>query len=139
IYARPADLSSKDPYPLDRRAIDEGALKGRNLELLWAQDAVDAFFLHVQGSGRVLLDTGETVAVRFDGKNNQPYTAIGKVLVERGAFRSDEVTAPKIKDWLRRHPKDMRDIFHRNQSYVFFQLVPEVEDGPVGAQNVPLI
>lgn len=139
IYARPADLANNQAYIYDRKAIDEGALKGKNLELLWAQDAIDAFFLHVQGSGRVLLDTGETVAVRFDGKNNQPYTAIGKVLVERGAFRPDEVTAPKIKDWLRHHPKDMRDIFHRNQSYVFFQLAPDVEEGPAGAQNVPLI
>lgn len=140
VYGKPADLPSGGAvYPLTRSDIDAGALAGKGLERMYIDDAVDLFFLHVQGSGRVLMDTGETVALRFDGKNNQPYTAIGKVLVERGALTAEEVSAPTIRKWLRDHPAQARGIMHHNDSYVFFNVVPEVAGGPVGAQNVPLI
>lgn len=139
IYGRPADLVTNETYPLTRAEIEGGALAGKGLERLYINDPVDAFFLHVQGSGRVLLDTGETVALRFDGKTNQPYTAIGKVLVERGELTREEVSAPTIRKWLHENPEQARDVMHHNKSFVFFQLVPEVATGPVGAQNVPLI
>lgn len=140
VYGRPADLPTGGAvYPLTRRDIEGGALAGKGLERMYISDPVDLFFLHVQGSGRVLMDTGEMVALRFDGKNNQPYTAIGKVLIERGALTREEVSAPAIRKWLRENPQDARGIMQQNQSFVFFHVVPEVAGGPVGAQNVPLI
>lgn len=140
IYGRPSDLPRDGGvYPLTRRDIDDGALAGKGLERMYIDNPVDVFFLHVQGSGRVLMDTGETVALRFDGKNNQPYTAIGKVLVERGALTREEVSAPAIRKWLRENPDQARSIMQHNDSYVFFHVEPEVAGGPVGAQNVPLI
>lgn len=140
VYGRPADLPKDGAvYPLTRRDIDGGALAGKGLERMYIDDPVDLFFLHVQGSGRVLMDTGETVALRFDGKNNQPYTAIGKVLVERGELTREEVSAPTIRKWLREHPGEARALMQQNQSFVFFHVVPEVAGGPVGAQNVPLV
>lgn len=139
IYGKPADLPSGGAvYPFTRRDIDNGALAGKGLERMFINDPVDAFFLHVQGSGRVLMDTGETVALRFAGKNNQPYTAIGKVLIENGALKKEDVSAPAIRKWLKDNPEKARDVMQHNDSFVFFSVEPEVEGGPVGAQNVPL-
>lgn len=139
VYGKPADLpAGGGVYPLTRSEIDGGALAGRGLERIWVDDPIDLFFLHVQGSGQVLLDTGERVALRFEGKNNQPYTAIGKVLVQRGALKQEEVSAPSIRKWLKDNPQDARKIMHENHSFVFFSLTPAVDEGPVGAQNVPL-
>lgn len=139
IYSRPADLVTGKTYPFTRSDIDNGALAGKGLEQLYINNPVDVFFLHVQGSGRVLMDTGEMIALRFDGKTNQPYTAIGKVLVERGELTREEVSAPTIRKWLHNHPNEARDIMQHNKSFVFFQVVPQSANGPVGAQNVPLI
>lgn len=140
IYGKPADLpSGGDVYPYTRRDIDNGALAGKGLERMYINDSVDAFFLHVQGSGRVMMDTGEMVALRFAGKNNQPYTAIGKVLIESGALTKEEVSAPAIRKWLKDHPAEARDVMQHNDSFVFFSVEQDVDGGPVGAQNVPLI
>lgn len=139
VYAPPADLQNGEVYPLTRTDIDNGALAGKGLERLYIDNPIDLFFLHVQGSGRVLMDTGEMVSLRFAAKNNQPYTAIGKVLVERGALTKEEVSAPAIRHWLSGHPGEARDIMRRNASYIFFHVTPEVAQGPAGAQNVPLI
>ena len=138
VLAPPADLVSGQTYPLTRTDIESGALKDQGLEVLWLSSPVDKFFTQVQGSGRVLLDTGETVALRYAGKNNQPYTAIGKVLVERGALNAGEVTAPAIREWLLTHPSEAGEVMRQNASYVFFSVQPDVGSGPVGAQNVPL-
>ena len=138
VYGRPADLGQYSVYPYTRAQIEEGALKSKGLEKLWVNSPIDLFFMQVQGSGRVVLDTGETVALRFDGKTNQPYTAIGKVLIERGALKRENVNAPAIRAWLRDHPADAQSVMHRNQSYVFFKLEQATDEGPRGAQNVPL-
>ena len=138
VYATPPDLVSGQTYPLSRGQIMDGALSGKNLELMWMQDPVDLFFLQVQGSGRVVMDTGETVALRFAGKNNQPYTAIGKVLVEQGAIPQGQVTAPAIRSWLHANPGQAPGVMARNASYIFFSVSKDVDSGPVGAQNVSL-
>lgn len=139
VYGKPADLpGGAAVYPLTRADIDKGALAGKGLEQLWVNDPVDLFFLHVQGSGQVLLDSGQRVALRFNGKNNQPYTAIGKVLVERGELTKEEVSAPTIRRWLHEHPQQARALMQENKSFVFFSVAPAGDEGPVGAQNVPL-
>ncbi|MCH2546875.1 MAG: MltA domain-containing protein [Alphaproteobacteria bacterium] len=139
VYGRPSDLVNGQLYPLTRRDIDGGALTGKGLERMYISNPVDLFFLHVQGSGRVLMDSGETVALRYDGKTNQPYTAIGKVLIERGEISRENMSAPAIRKWLHDHPDQARELMHQNASYVFFQVEPESDSGPVGAQNVPLV
>jgi membrane-bound lytic murein transglycosylase A len=139
IYAPPADLVNGQVYPLTRSQIDNGALSGKGLEVMYIDDPVDAFFLHVQGSGRVLMDTGEMVALRYAGKTNQPYTAIGKILVQSGQLSKEEVSAPTIRQWLHDNPTQMRELMQHNASYIFFSAAADAGDGPVGAQNVPLI
>jgi membrane-bound lytic murein transglycosylase A len=120
----------------DRRAIHRGALAGRRLEVLWVDDPVDAFFLEIQGSGRVRLPDGEEVRVGYAGQNGHPYTAIGRVLVERGALPRQAVSLQSIRRWLEDHPQWARDLLERNASYVFFRILDG--DGPRGAQGVVL-
>jgi membrane-bound lytic murein transglycosylase A len=123
------------PYP-DRLAIERGALANRGLELFWVDDAVDAFFLEIQGSGRIALPDGRTVRVGFAAQNGHPYVAIGRALVERGALARDQVSMRTIRDWLAVHPDDAGAVMDLNPSYVFFKEI--AGDGPVGAQGVVL-
>ena len=120
----------------DRSAIGTGALGGRGLELVWVDDPVDAFFLHVQGSGRVELDDGTTLRVGYAGQNGHPYVAIGRVLVERGAMELDEVSMQSLRAWLDAHPEEAAEVMAANPSYVFFRRL--AGEGPLGAQGVAL-
>ncbi|TVR96290.1 MAG: murein transglycosylase [Rhodospirillales bacterium] len=123
------------PYH-DRAAIQRGILAGRNLELLWVDDPVDAFFLHVQGSGRVVLDDGRVVRVGFAGRNGHPYVPIGRVLVDKGALTRDEVSMQSIRAWLHANPGEADAVMGANPSYIFFQVIEG--DGPRGALGVVL-
>jgi membrane-bound lytic murein transglycosylase A len=123
------------PYP-ERREIAAGALSGRELELVWVNSTVDAFFLEIQGSGRVRLDDGSEMRLGYAAQNGHPYFAIGRDLVERGALTKAEVSMQSIRKWLEEHPAEAPEVMARNRSYVFFQ---ELEgDGPLGAQGVAL-
>lgn len=123
------------PFP-DRAGLDAGALAGRGLELAWVADPVAAFFLHIQGSGRVELAEGGTLRVGYAGQNGHPYRAIGRDLVERGELELDEVSLQSIGAWLRRHPEAAAEVMAGNRSYVFFRQLSG--DGPVGSLGVPL-
>ncbi|MEM9292894.1 MAG: murein transglycosylase A [Acidobacteriota bacterium] len=123
------------PYA-DRQAIDDGALNRRSLELLWVDDPVDAFFLHIQGSGRVLLDTGGSVQVGYAGQNGHPYFAIGRALIERGEVPREQMSLQAIRGWLDQNPESVRELLHLNPSYVFFRQL--TGPGPLGALGVPL-
>ena len=132
IYAVP------DTPGFSRREIEEHqVLAGRGLELAWLTDPVDAFFLQVQGSGRIRLPDGSIMRVGFGGKNGRPYTSIGKVLVSRGVFAPDEVSASAIRDWVHQNGDAGRALLRENESYVFFREVSEVpaDQGPLGAMN----
>lgn len=125
------------PYP-SRADIDRKPLSGK--ELLWVSDPVDAFFLEVQGSGRVQLDTGETVRVGYADQNGHPYKAIGRWFVEQGIMTPDQVSAQSIRAWLAANPARRQEVLNVNASYIFFaeQKVTDPNAGPRGALNVPL-
>jgi membrane-bound lytic murein transglycosylase A len=123
------------PYP-DRKAIDDGALAGRKLEIVWVDDPVEAFFLQVQGSGRVELEEGGVLRIGYVAQNGHPYSSIGKALIQRGALRPDSVSMQSIRAWLRAHPDQTAGVLERDASYVFFQEV--AGEGPMGAEGVPL-
>ena len=119
-----------------RRQIDAGALDRRGLELVWVDDPVAAFFLHIQGSGRVRLADGTLLRVGYDGPNGHPYTAIGRVLIARGALEAEDVSLQTIRAWLQANPDAAAEVMAANASYVFFRQLDG--DGPVGAQGVAL-
>lgn len=159
LYRRPADLVSVDlglfrpdlkgeaiagklaggrlvPYD-DRTRIENGALAGKGLELAWVDDPVSAFFLQIQGSGRVDLPDGRVLRVGYDGQNGRPYVAIGRTLVQRGDLSQDAVSMQTIRAWLEAHPgAAARGIMDSNPSYVFFRVLEG--PGPLGAEGVPL-
>ena len=120
----------------DRSRIDQGALVGRGLELVWLEDPVDAFFLHIQGSGRVELREGGVIRVGYAGQNGHAYFAIGRELVARGALTVEEVSMQSIRAWLASHPDEAAVVMARNPSYVFFRRVES--DGPIGSFGVEL-
>jgi membrane-bound lytic murein transglycosylase A len=124
----------------DRAAIAAGALAGRGLELVYLADPVDAFFAQVQGAARVRLGDGGLMRITYDGKSGHPYTAIGRVLVERGAMALAEVTMQSIRAWLAAHGDEAGAVMAANRSYVFFREAPVVEAdlGPVAAAKVAL-
>ncbi|MGH6912588.1 MAG: murein transglycosylase A, partial [Geminicoccales bacterium] len=127
------------PYH-SRGEIESGALDDRGLELLWVDDRVDKFFLQIQGSGQVVLEDGRLIRVGYAGQNGHPYRAIGRDLIEIGALPPEQVSMQSIRTWLEANPGAARAIMDRNRSYVFFQENSELgpDDGPIGAQGVPL-
>jgi membrane-bound lytic murein transglycosylase A len=133
-------LVGKKVVPYSTRAeIERANLPGR--ELVWVDDPVEAFFLEVQGSGRVQLDdSGETVRIAYADQNGHPYKAIGRWLVEQGELTVEQASAQGIKSWIAAHPERRQELFNVNPSYVFFkeERLPDPSVGPKGALGVPL-
>ncbi|MDZ5449302.1 murein transglycosylase A [Labrys sedimenti] len=162
LYDRPADLVSFEPnaippgfegysaarrkldgslevYP-DRKAIEQGALDGRGLEIAYVADPVDRFFMQVQGSGRLRLPTGSVVRFAYAGKNGQPYSAIGRAVAERLNIPPRDVTMAGLRDFLARDPKEAREVMWVNKSFVFFKVAPFLgaDAGPIGGEGLPV-
>lgn len=135
IYRPPPASSPLRQLP--RAAIDAGGLDGQGLELLWLADPVDAFFLHIQGSGLVRFPDGSSQRIGYAGDNGQPYRAIGRDLVASGQIARDDISMQSIAAWLRAHPDAGRAMMQRNPRYIFFR--PVEGAGPVGAQGVALV
>ncbi|MGH8806454.1 MAG: murein transglycosylase A [Noviherbaspirillum sp.] len=127
------------PYPSRAEMVQAGALAGK--ELLWVDDPIEAFFLQVQGSGRVqLVDTKETVRVAYADQNGHPYKSIGRYLVDKGEMTLDQASAQNIKAWYAANPARQQELLNVNPSYVFFkeEKLNEPVRGPKGALGVPL-
>ncbi len=122
------------PYD-DRAAIESGSLDRRGLEFLWVDDPIDAFFLAVQGSGRVTLPTGAVIRVGYDGSNGRPYVSIGHVLAQSGV-PVDRISLAYLRQWIKDHPAEGQALMDRNPSYVFFKEM--TGDGPLGSEGVAL-
>jgi membrane-bound lytic murein transglycosylase A len=132
-------LVGKKVVPYGTRAeIARADVAGK--ELVWVNDPVEAFFLEVQGSGRVQLDTGETVRIAYADQNGHPYKAIGKWLIEQGELTPATVSAQSIKAWIVAHPQRRDELFNVNPSYIFFkeERLPDASVGPKGALGVAL-
>ncbi len=161
LYRTPPDLINVDLsklYPELKALRLRGRLEGNRIvpyytraeietrqllagqELLWVDDPIEAFFLQVQGSGRVQLPNGETVRVGYAEQNGYPYQSIGRWLVDRGELRLSEASMQGIKDWVARNPHRRNELLHQNPSVVFFREINHVNAnaGPLGSMGVPL-
>ncbi|MDI7863040.1 murein transglycosylase A [Rhizobiaceae bacterium n13] len=163
FYRRPSDLvdvddsnrpGSLDPsyafgrlegdsivdYP-DRRQIDEGWLEGRGLEIAWAKSKVDVFFVHVQGAARLRFPDGAVKRITFAAKAGHPFSAIGRLLIDRGEIDVREISMQSIRRWLATHPDQVDEVLWHNRSYIFFReaAVDDPVLGPVAAAKVPLV
>ena len=126
------------PYP-NRAELDKtGSLTGK--EIVWVDDPVDAFFLQVQGSGRVQMTNGEILRVAYADQNGYPYKSIGRYLIDKGELTLAQASAQGIKAWLAANPSRQQELLNSNPSYVFFkeEKVLDPNQGPKGAQGVPL-
>jgi len=119
-----------------RAEIEDGALAGKGLELAWARDPVDLFFLEIQGSGRIRFPDGTEMRVGYAGQNGRDYVAIGRLLRERGILPPGGANMESIKAWIRANPDQGRELMRENLSYVFFKEL--TGPGPLGALNVPV-
>ncbi len=125
------------PY-FSRAEIEAGSAPMRGKELAWVDDAVELFFLQVQGSGRVQLENGEVLRIGYADQNGHPYRSIGRWLVDRGELTLDKASMQSIKEWGRRNPERLTEMLNANPSYVFFRELPNHLPGPLGALGVPL-
>ncbi|HIU17782.1 MAG TPA: MltA domain-containing protein [Candidatus Avidesulfovibrio excrementigallinarum] len=141
LYKRPPELRrtiARRGHYHSRRAIDErGVLRGRGLELAWAESLVDIFILQIQGSGRLLYPDGSRRSILYDGQNRHPYKAIGRLMKEQGLI-GDPITMPAIRQWLQAHPAETPDILYMNPSYVFFRLGKKRAEGSFGSMGYVL-
>lgn len=158
IYGRPKDLVTADlgtfspdlhgrkivgrikngklgPYH-NRASINSGSLDGRRLEIVWVDNPIDAFFLHIQGSGQVVLENGRRIRIGYTAQNGHPYRSIGRELIRSGALTRKGVSMQSIRTWIQANPKKGHKLMEKNPSYIFFREVKA--KGPVGAQGVPL-
>jgi len=157
VYRRPADLkplppghalgadgltAARDahgrfePY-FTRAEIEAGALAGRGLEILYLADAIEAFIMHVQGSGHVELDDGTQARLTFDGKNGHPYTSVARCLIERGHLAAKDADLEGMISCLRAHPETAA-FLQENKSYIFFEEMDPKERSPKGSLGVEL-
>ncbi len=131
LYRRPPD-----PKAYSRAQIEEGALTGKGLELLWVDDPVGAYFLSIQGSGMVHLNDGTTVRLGYDGANGQPFVSIGRLLVKRSEVPLKDMTMQTLRNWVASHGAAGTALMREDPSYVFFKEIPG--EGPYGSENVVL-
>jgi membrane-bound lytic murein transglycosylase A len=164
LYAPPDDLLTVDLselFPALKNERVRGRLDGRRVvpywsradieagkagtsgkELVWLDDPVEAFFVQVQGSGRVQFPDGSSVRIGYADQNGLPYRSIGRVLIDRGELTLETASMQGIKAWGRQHPDRLPALLDENPSYVFFREVATNGntsiDGPIGAIGVPL-
>lgn len=123
------------PY-YDRRSIETtDVLALRAAPIAWVADPVKRFFLHVQGSGRIIFKSAKTCRVEYDITNGRPYRSIGKYLIDQGKIGRQEMSMQAIRAYIRKHPDEMREIFFYNPRYVFFRVA---KGGPSGSLGVGL-
>ncbi len=136
IYRRPPELRDGTVY-YDRAAIEGGALRGRGLEIAWLDDPVEAFFLQIQGSGRIKMPDGSVIRVGYGGRNGHAYRSVGQEMVRRGTHTLDQVSAQEIRAYVARNPQAGMALLNFNPSYVFFRKLPDLpaEKGPIGAMG----
>lgn len=125
------------PY-YNRTEIENGALDNKEHEIVWVNNTVDAFFLHIQGSGRVVLDNGEELRIGYADQNGHGYTAIGRELINRNAIPREKMSMQAIRKWLENNPKEAADVMNINNSYIFFHKLDNDLDGPLGAEGISL-
>jgi len=132
-------LAGKKVLPYYKRAeIDAGTegLKGR--ELFWVENAVELFFLQIQGSGRIELVDGRQIKVGYAEQNGYPYVSVGRKLIEMGEMKLEDASMQGIKAWGERNPNKLTALLELNPSYIFFRELPENLSAPLGALGVPL-
>ena len=134
-------LDGNRVVPYETRAEIEKSGKLAGHEIVWVDDVLDAFFLEIQGSGRVYIpESGEMIRLAYANQNGRPYRSIGRYLLDRGELKPGQASSQQIRQWIRRNPERLREVLDFNPSYVFFreERIDDPSEGPKGALGVPL-
>ncbi len=123
------------PFP-DRAGIERSTKSVKARPIVWVDSAIDAFFLHIQGSGRVMLDDGGVIRLGYAAQNGHPYSSIGALLIRSGDATREQMSMQWLRAWLKDNPGKARRLMARNRSYVFFRVLKG--PGPIGAEGVAL-
>lgn len=118
-----------------RAEIEDGAMAGE-VPIAWAADAIDLFFLHIQGSGRLKLSDGQVIRIGYADQNGHSYVAIGRILRDRGILQPGKAGMAEIVGWMRSQSDGGKALMRENPSYIFFREL--TGPGPLGAMNVPV-
>ncbi len=123
-----------------RHDIENGSLHGKTDVICWVSSWVDAFFMHVQGQGRVALNTGGSLRLSYAAKAGHPYTGIGHLLIEKGVAPQDKMSMQVLRDWMQQNSSEARALMWQNKSYIFFQVTDDSDPelGGIGAAKVNL-
>ena len=142
LYGVPARLIGKTSTVFaqyDRVDIEKGALAGKDLEICWVKNPVDAFFAQIQGSTRVRFDDGKLLRLNYIASNGKPYTPVGRILIDDGVYTPQEMSMDKIRDFMEANPELGKALREKNRSYVFFSKTTlQPHDECLGAQGIPL-
>jgi len=130
-----------------RADIERGAAPVNGKALAYVADPVEAFFLEIQGSGRIALNDGSVMRLGYADQNGHPYRSVARVLIDRGEMTRDTASMQAIRSWVHAHPSEARALLDENPSYVFFRELPKPPagsldaaiDGPLGSLGVPLL
>ncbi len=135
VYMPPNNLSNhQNKQYLSHSSINNGSLKGKNLEICWVDNHARLYFMHIQGSGKIRLNSGQLIRLGYAGQNGFDYKSIGPYFKYYNAKGIH--SALDMIEWLHKNPKDSRKIIEHNQSYIFFKKIDQ--DGPIGGQGMPL-
>ena len=126
------------PY-FSREQIENGGSPLKGKEIAWVEDPVSLFFLHIQGSGVIRLQDDTLMAVGYHDQNGHPYYAIGRRLIEEKQIKQEDMSMQAIREWLVNNPDRAANLLNDNPSYVFFDVRPSTESGPIGSLGVPLM
>ena len=121
IYSNPEKYKMENLSQKTREEINKGVLANKGLEIAWAESEIEVFFLQVQGSGRLKMENGEIIKVRYAGNNNKAYTSIGKVLKDENKIPKENISMFTIKNWLYENKKEARRIMEKNERYIYFE------------------
>lgn len=140
VFGRQEADGSISPYA-DRRAIDQGHLDGRGLEIAWARSKADVFFAHVQGAARLIYPDGSMRRITYAAKAGHPFSPIGKLLIDRGEIDPARISMQAIRAWLAAHPDEADEVYWHNRSYIFFKEsdLSDPDLGPIAAAKVSLV
>ncbi len=139
IYTIKAEKYGKEIFKASRKEINKGLLKNKGLELAWVENEIEAFFLHIQGSGRLKFSDGEVKKIRFLASNNKKYTSIGKVLLKRKKIKKENMSMYSIKDWLYKNKEEAAEMMEKNERYIFFEEHKGEIQGSAGVDLQPMI
>ena len=139
IYKMDINKYGETIFKSTRKEINNGLLKNKGLELAWVENQIEAFFFHIQGSGRLRFPDGEIKRVKFSGSNNKKYTSIGKILLKRNKIKKENISMYSIKDWLYKNKEEAIEIMEQNERYIFFEeYIGEIK-GSAGVDLQPMI